>query len=87
MLRAYNLTRPLTLAGDAVPFGVVAVLSHRFPDVSECPVPYTSKLLSSAERTYPQLNKEALVIVLVIERFHAFPVWSVFHAYQPLTTS
>ena len=87
VLRAYNLTRPLTLAGDAVPFGVVAVLAHRYPDGSECPVPYTSKLLSSAERTYPQLNKEALVIVLVIERFHAFPVWSVFHAYQPLTTS
>ena len=72
VLRAYNLTRSLTLAGDAVPFGVVAVLSHRFPDVSECPVPYTSKLLSSAERTYPQLNKEALAIVLVIERFHEF---------------
>ena len=72
VLCAYNPTLPLTLSCDASPFGVTAVLAHRFPDGSERPVAYASKSLSPAEKNYSQLDKEALAIVFGVKRFHAF---------------
>ena len=71
VLCAYNPTLPLTLSCDASPFGVTAVLAHRFPDGSERPVAYASKSLSPAEKNYSLLDKEALAFAFGIKRFHA----------------
>jgi hypothetical protein len=42
------------------PFAVAAVLSHILSNGEERPVAYASKSLSTAEKKYFQLDKEAL---------------------------
>ncbi|XP_060542427.1 uncharacterized protein K02A2.6-like [Pantherophis guttatus] len=68
----YNATLPLVLACNASPFGVGAVLSHRLPNGLEAPITYYSRTLSSAERNYSQLDKEALAAVSGVKKFHEY---------------
>ncbi|XP_033014646.1 uncharacterized protein K02A2.6-like, partial [Lacerta agilis] len=72
VLVQYSEARPLVLACDASPFGIGAVLSHRFPDGREAPLAYFSRTLSPAERNYSQLDKEALALVAGVKRFHEY---------------
>uniref|UniRef100_UPI00109F456C uncharacterized protein K02A2.6-like n=1 Tax=Podarcis muralis TaxID=64176 RepID=UPI00109F456C len=72
VLVQYSESRPLVLACDASPFGIGAVLSHRFPDGREAPLAYFSRTLSPTERNYSQLDKEALALVAGVKRFHEY---------------
>ena len=67
----YNPTKLLTLATDAYPYGIGAVLSHVKEDGSEKPVAYASRTLY-IEKRYSQLDKEALAIILGIKCFHQY---------------
>ena len=61
----YNSAHPLILACDASPH-IGAVLSHIMEDRQECPVAYASCTLTTAEKNYSQLEKEALGIVFAV---------------------
>ena len=72
VLAHYNPDYPIVLAGYASAYGVGAVISHRLPDGSECPVAYTSHTLTKSERNYTQVEKEALSLVFGVHKFHQY---------------
>ena len=68
----YDPAQSLTLACDASPYGLGAVLSQTSGDGQERPVAFTSRSLAPAERKYSQIEKEGLAVVFGIKRFHQF---------------
>jgi hypothetical protein len=62
----------LSLAVDAGPYGLGAVLAQIGSDGVERPLAYGSRSLSAGERNYSQLHKEAAAIVFGVKRFHQY---------------
>ena len=62
---------PLTLACDASAYRAGEVLSHRWPDGSECSIAYASRSLSDVERNY-SAGKGRLALVYGVKHIHFY---------------
>ena len=68
----YDVNRERRLACDASSCGLGAVISHVMDDGTERPIAYASRTLSSSEKNYVQIEREALSIVYGVKQFHQF---------------
>ena len=72
VLTHYNPSLPLRMAGDASAYSIGAVISHIMPDSTEHPIAFASRILSSSECDYAQVEKEALSLVFGVKQFHNY---------------
>ena len=72
VLMHYDSTLPLVLAGDASAYRVGAIISHVTPEGLKRPVAFALQTLSKAEQNYSQIEKEALLLVYGIRKFHCY---------------
>ncbi|XP_064642179.1 uncharacterized protein K02A2.6-like [Lineus longissimus] len=69
----YDPAKEIIVAPDASPYGLGAVLSHPGEiKGQDRPVAYASRSLSSAERNYSQLEKEALALIFAVKKWHQY---------------
>jgi hypothetical protein len=67
----YDPRKPMVVVCDASDDGISAILCHII-NGEEKPVFFTSRVLTSAEKNYPILHREALAIVFGLEKFYRY---------------
>ncbi|XP_063371511.1 uncharacterized protein K02A2.6-like [Cydia amplana] len=77
ILAHYSPDLPLILTTDASSVGVGAVISHLVPgagdaSATERPIAYSSRVLNAAEKSYSQIEREALSIIYGVRKFHQY---------------
>ena len=67
----FDAEKPIVVIADSSAYGIGAVLCHTIEGV-ERPICFASRTLTSAERKYSQLEKEALALVYGIRKFNHY---------------
>ena len=69
VLAPYDVHAETKITADASAYGLGAVITQKQPDMEWKPVAYASRSMSETENQYSQIEKEALALVWVCERF------------------
>lgn len=72
MLAHYDQKLPIKLTIDSSSYALGAIISHTYPDHSERPIAYASRVLSDSECKFPQIEKEGLAIIFGIQKFYDY---------------
>lgn len=68
----YDPSLPLLMTVDSSSFGLGCVLAHVMQVGTHMPIAFKSRKLSSAERNYSQLHKEAIAVLYEVKKFHKY---------------
>ncbi|XP_008184219.1 uncharacterized protein K02A2.6-like [Acyrthosiphon pisum] len=72
VLAHYDKKLPIKLTVDSSSYALGAIISHTYPDHSERPIAYTSRVLSNSECKFPQIEKEGLAIIFGVQKFYDY---------------
>lgn len=72
VLAHFDPSLEVGMSCDASSVGVGAVLFHRYPDGGERPIAYASKKMTPTQQRYSQIQREALVVIFGLNKFHKF---------------
>ena len=68
----YDTKNPIKLACDASSYEVGAVLSHMHDNGEEGPIAFGSRKMTTAEKNYSQVEREALAIIFGMKTIHQY---------------
>uniref|UniRef100_A0A5S6Q2E4 Reverse transcriptase domain-containing protein n=1 Tax=Trichuris muris TaxID=70415 RepID=A0A5S6Q2E4_TRIMR len=71
-LVGFDESLPIILTCDASQYGIGAVLAHDMGRGAEAPIAFYSRTMTSTERNYAQIDREALAIVSSVRKFHDY---------------
>lgn len=86
LLVHYDPNKELAIHCDASPYGVGAILSHIIDGVDR-PIMFASSTLTTAQKNYAQLHREALAIIFAVKKFHKYiygKTFTIYSDHQPL---
>lgn len=89
MLVPYNPDLPAALVTDASGKGIGAALLQEFPDGSQRPVTFISRVLKSHEKEYSPLDMEALAVYYAVRRLSSYLLgrsFTILTDHQPLVS-
>ncbi|KAL4098951.1 hypothetical protein QTP88_023458 [Uroleucon formosanum] len=72
VLAHYDQKLPIKLTVDSSSYALGAIISHTYPDHSEGPTAYASRVLSESECKFPQIEKEGLAIIFGVQKFYDY---------------
>ena len=68
----HDVNLPIKLQCDTSPYAVRAVLSHVMDSGEDRPIAFASRTLTSSERNYAQIQREALALLFGVKQFHQY---------------
>ena len=72
LLAHFNPELPIGISCDASNQGLGVVLFHRYPDGTERPIQFASKILTPTEGRYWQIEREGLSIIFGVKKFFKY---------------
>lgn len=68
----YDTELPIKVACDSSQYGIGCVLLHVYPDGSERPISFASRVLTPAEKKYSVIHKESLALYWGVRKFSQY---------------